>query len=94
MSKEIREKDLTTMSGLRRRVVELEMENKKLRELVPQTVCRECRSSRCPDGIFLRCAKQHMRVVSPKGFCDEGRPRPYGKHERDSGLEKAAESSH
>ena len=35
-TKELREKDNTTLSGLRKRVVELELENNKLRELIPQ----------------------------------------------------------
>lgn len=85
-NKEIREKDLSSMSGLRRRVVELEMEVKKLRELVPQTICRECCFACCPDGIFIRCRKQGMRVCSPKGFCEEGRPRTHGRSEEDSGA--------
>lgn len=85
-NKEIREKDLNSMSGLRRRVVELEMENKKLRELVPQTICHECRSACCPDGIFIRCRKKGMRVCSPDGFCDEGRPRTHGRDKEASGA--------
>lgn len=92
-SDELRSKDLSTASGLRRRVVELEMEVKKLRELVPQTVCRDCRSACRPDGIFIRCTKQGMRVCSPDGFCEEGRPRIHDNRKRASGAEKQAQES-
>lgn len=73
--KPLREKDLNTMSGLRKRLVELEMENKRLLELVPETNCRGCRFSACPDGIFGRCRKHGMRVVAPNDFCSDGKRR-------------------
>lgn len=73
--KPLREKNLYTMSDLRRRVVELEMENKRLQTLVPETNCRGCRFSACPDGIFGRCRKHGMRVVAPNDFCSDGKRR-------------------
>ena len=74
-TKELREKDNTTLSGLRKRVVELELENNKLRELIPQVYCHNCKESVCPDGIFRRCGKQGMRIVGTHDFCSDGRPK-------------------
>ena len=73
--KPLREKDLNTMSGLRKRLVELEMENKRLQALTAETNCRCCVFSVCPDGIFGRCRKQGMRVVAPNDFCSDGKRR-------------------
>lgn len=64
-----------TLSELRRRVVELEMENKRLLALVPPTNCRECRYWTSPDGIFMRCPKNGMKIVSPDGYCSDGKRR-------------------
>lgn len=100
MTKEMRAKDLETLPGLRRRVVDLELENNKykqeierLRALVPRVYCRECKCARCPDGIFIRCSAQKMRVVSPSGFCDEGRPRN-GQQQKDPRAGKQTLSSY
>ena len=73
--KVLREKNLYSMSDLRKRVVELEMENNRLRSLVPETNCRGCRFSVCPDGIFGRCRRHGMRVIAPNDFCSDGKRR-------------------
>ena len=75
--KEIRAKDLETMSGLRRRVVELEMENKSLKKLVPETNCATCRFCVCIDGIFRRCSRNDMRIVYAEGYCSDGKRRKF-----------------
>lgn len=70
--KPMRAKDLDTMSGLRRRIVELEIENKSLREQIPPVHCLDCRHAFSPDGIFRRCKINGMKVVCSDGFCSDG----------------------
>lgn len=64
-----------TISVLRRRVVELEMENKRLLEQIPQTHCPDCLFSVCNDGIFTRCKINGMKVVYEDGYCSDGKRR-------------------
>lgn len=64
-----------TLSELRRRVVELEMENKRLLARIPPAHCSDCRFSICNDGIFRRCTVNGMKVVGEDGYCSDGKRR-------------------
>jgi len=63
------------LSELRRRVVELEMENKRLLEQIPPVHCPDCLFAVCYDGIFTRCKANALKVVYEDGYCSEGKRR-------------------
>ena len=71
---EMRSRDWMDINSLRRRVAELEIENRRLQALKEPVQCGECRFCKAsPEGVFRRCAKQGMRVVGAEGFCEEGK---------------------
>ena len=75
---ELRERNLNDLSALRRRIVELELENKRLRATREHVTCGQCKYCVAHDGIFHRCLKRQLHVVATTDYCSGGKLRNGG----------------